>query len=297
MVQPEQGVIQQFPAHRAESAHARPVLVPAIEGDHQADRPAFTLHSAGSSEHFGNMAAPDPQGNPGETQGFTPAAEGFMVQPMFRLQTLWEARWIFAVLIVVTVALWTARRRITWIPVLLGALLILFSISFFRDPDRTVPTDPLAVVAAADGVVHDVDVIDEPEVTKGKLRRVGIFLSVFNVHTNRAPIAGKVIYSQEHEGLYLDARDPNASGKNACRTWGFQNGQTTVVVRQLTGLIARRIVGWSQVGDTVAKGERFGMIRFGSRTEIYVPQDAEITVKPGDKVEAGTTVIARLGQP
>ncbi len=215
---------------------------------------------------------------------------------MFRFQTLWEARWIFGVLFVLTALLWTARRRITWVPALLGALLILFSISFFRDPDRVPPADPLAVVAAADGVVHDVDIIEEPEVVKGKMQRVGIFLSVFNVHTNRAPIAGKVTYSQEHEGLYLDARDPNASGKNACRTWGFQSGQTTLVVRQLTGLIARRIVGWSHVGDTVAKGERFGMIRFGSRTEIYLPLDAEITVKQGDRVEAGTSIIARLKQ-
>lgn len=220
-----------------------------------------------------------------------------MVHGMFRFQTLWEARWIFGVLIVVTVALWSMRRRLTWVPALLGAALILFSISFFRDPDRTSPVDPLAVVAAADGVVHDVDEIDEPEVVKGKMKRVGIFLSVFNVHTNRAPIAGKVTYSEEREGLYLDARDPSASGKNACRTWGFQSGQTTVVVRQLTGLIARRIVGWSQVGDTVQKGERFGMIRFGSRTEVYVPLDAEVTVKKGDRVEAGTTIVARLKQP
>lgn len=216
---------------------------------------------------------------------------------MFRFQTLWEARWIFAVLFVLVAILWSMRRRISWVPALLGVALILFSISFFRDPDRTAPADPLAVVAAADGVVHDVDVIDESEVVKGKMKRVGIFLSVFNVHTNRAPIAGKVTYSEEREGLYLDARDPNASGKNACRTWGFQNGQTTVVVRQLTGLIARRIVGWSKVGDTVGKGERFGMIRFGSRTEIYLPLDAEITVKPGDRVEAATSVIARLKNP
>jgi phosphatidylserine decarboxylase len=219
-----------------------------------------------------------------------------MVHGMFRFQTLWEARWIFGVLLVATVVLWALRRRITWVPALVGVLLILFSISFFRDPSRTAPADPQAVVAAADGVVHDVDIIDEPEVTKGKMQRVGIFLSVFNVHTNRAPIDGKVIYSQEHEGLYLDARDPHCADKNACRTWGFQNGQTTVVVRQLTGLIARRIVGWSHVGDTLQKGERFGMIRFGSRTEVYVPLDAEVTVHPGDKVEAGSTIVARLRQ-
>jgi len=213
---------------------------------------------------------------------------------MLRFQTLWEGRWIFAALLFLTGCLWCLRSRISIWPSLLGFGLILFTIYFFRDPDRVAPADPKAVVAAADGVVADIREFDEPEVAKTKMKRVGIFLSVFNVHTNKAPIGGKVIYSKEYAGAYLDARDPDASGKNACRTWAFQNDQTTVVVRQLTGFIARRIVGWSKVGDTVQKGERFGMIRFGSRTEIYVPLDAEITAKVGDHVEGGVTVIARL---
>ena len=213
---------------------------------------------------------------------------------MFRFQTLWEGRWIFAAFLILTGALWVFRSRISIWPSLLGVGLILFTLYFFRDPDRVAPADPKAVVAAADGVVADIREFDEPEVAKTKMKRVGIFLSVLNVHTNKAPIGGKVIYSKEYAGAYLDARDPDASGKNACRTWAFQNNQTTVVVRQLTGFIARRIVGWNKVGDTVQKGERFGMIRFGSRTEIYVPLDAEITTKVGDHVEGGVTVIARL---
>ena len=213
---------------------------------------------------------------------------------MLRFQTLWEGRWIFAVLLALTGGLWSLRSWISVVPTLLGVGLILFSVYFFRDPDRAAPADPQAVVAAADGVVADIREVDEPEIAKTKMKRVGIFLSVFNVHTNKAPIAGKVIYSKEFPGAYLDARDPDCSGKNACRTWGIQNERATVVVRQLTGLIARRIVGWSQVGDTLQKGERFGMIRFGSRTEIYLPLDAEITAKVGDRVEGGLTVIARL---
>ena len=213
---------------------------------------------------------------------------------MLRFQTLYEARWIFAALLVLTGILWRLRSRLTLLPALLGVGLILFTVYFFRDPDRVAPADPKAVVAAADGVVADVREFVEPEVTHAKMKRVGIFLSVLNVHTNKAPIDGKVIFSKEHAGAFLDARDPDASGKNACRTWAFQNGDTTVVVRQLTGLIARRIVGWSKVGDTLQKGERFGMIRFGSRTEVYVPLDAEITVNPGDRVEGGVTIIARL---
>lgn len=213
---------------------------------------------------------------------------------MFRLQTLWEARWIFAVLFVLLVALWALRRKITRIPAFLAVGLILFSLWFFRDPDRAVPPEPEAIVSAADGVVSDIVEVEETDVAKTKMKRIGIFLSVFNVHTNRAPIAGKVIYSVEHPGAFLDARDPEASGKNACRTWGFQNDRTIIVVRQLTGLIARRIVGWSKVGDEVAKGERFGMIRFGSRTEVFVPLDAEIAVNKGDRVEGGATILARL---
>jgi phosphatidylserine decarboxylase len=208
-----------------------------------------------------------------------------------RFQTLWEARWIFAAFLTLTAALAWMRP---WAGIV-GVLLILYTFYFFRDPDRTAPSDPLAVVAAADGVVADITEIEESTITHGRMKRVGIFLSVFNVHTNKAPIEGKVIYSQEFPGAYLDARDPACSGKNACRTWGFQNGQgVTVVVRQLTGLIARRIVGWSKVGDTLAKGERFGMIRFGSRTEVYLPLDAEITANIGDRVEGGLTIIARL---
>ena len=126
------------------------------------------------------------------------------------------------------------------------------------------------------------------------MKRVGIFLSVFDVHTNRAPIDGRITYRQHREGLCLDARSPDCSGKNESMTWAFENPRATLVVKQLTGAIARRIVGWSKVGDELKKGERFGMIRFGSRTEVYLPLDATVLVKVGDRVVGGATVIARL---
>ena len=126
------------------------------------------------------------------------------------------------------------------------------------------------------------------------MRRVAIFLSVFDVHTNRAPIDGRIIYREHHEGLCLDARHPDCSVRNEAMTWAFENPRTTLVVRQITGAIARRIVGWSQVGDTLQKGERFGMIRFGSRTEIYLPVTATVLVKVGDRVAGGSSPIARL---
>lgn len=212
-----------------------------------------------------------------------------------RVQTLWEARWIFAALFILLGGFWALRYWLTLWPCLVSLGAFLYTVYFFRDPDRTSPDNPNAVVAAADGMVTDIRVVDEQEVTKTNMKRVGIFLSVLDVHTNRAPIKGKVIYSEEYEGACLDARDPEASNKNAFRTWGIQNEQVTVVVRQLTGLIARRIVGWSKVGDSLEKGERFGMIRFGSRTEVYVSLDAEITTKVGDRVTGGVTIIARLG--
>ncbi|MEI8340302.1 MAG: phosphatidylserine decarboxylase family protein [Verrucomicrobiota bacterium] len=207
-----------------------------------------------------------------------------------RFQTLYEGRWIFAVLLMLVVVLWFIKPPL----VILPALLILFCINFFRDPDRVVPADPKSIVAAADGTVTAIEEMDESEVTKTRMKRVAIFLSVFNVHTNRAPLDGKVIYTKHFPGTYLDARNPESSKKNEAMTWGFETGHGTLVVRQITGAIARRIVAWSKPGDTLKKGERFGMIRFGSRTEVYVPLNCEITVKPGDKVEGGSTVIAKL---
>jgi phosphatidylserine decarboxylase len=209
---------------------------------------------------------------------------------LMRAQTFLEARWILFVLALAAVASWIVSA---WLALVFLAL-FLFTIAFFRDPDRQVPADPNLIVAPADGTVRDIVYSDEKEVLKTKTRRVGIFLSIFNVHTNRAPIDGRIIYRQHHEGLCLDARDPDCPEKNEAMTWAFQNPSGTIVVRQLTGAIARRIVAWANVGDELKKGERFGMIRFGSRTELYLPLNAEVLVKTGDHVSGGSTVIARL---
>ena len=107
---------------------------------------------------------------------------------------------------------------------------------------------------------------------------------------------GRIIYRKSHAGLCLDARHLDCTTKHRAMTWAFQNPRVTLVVRQLTGMIARRIVGWSSVGDELRKGERFGMIRFGSRTEVYLPLDAVVLVKVGDRVSGGSSVIARLAK-
>jgi phosphatidylserine decarboxylase len=207
-----------------------------------------------------------------------------------RLQTIAEARWILAILFFLALVSWFFTA---WFS-LLFLVLILYTLFFFRDPDRNIPADRNAVLAAADGIVKDISEVEETEVLKTKMRRVGIFLSIFDVHTNRAPIDGRIIYRQHHEGLCLDARSPDCSEKNEAMTWAFENPRVTLVVRQLTGAIARRIVAWADVGDELAKGERFGMIRFGSRTEVYLPLAATVFVKVGDHVAGGSTIIARL---
>jgi phosphatidylserine decarboxylase len=207
-----------------------------------------------------------------------------------RSQTLYEARWIFGVLALVALA---GAFFLPWL-LLLVLLLTIYVFWFFRDPERVSSNDPDAVVAAADGKVADIVEIDEPEVVQSRQKRIGIFLSVFDVHTNRAPVEGRIIYKQSHAGLCLDARHADCTTKNRAVTWAFENSRGIFVVRQLTGMIARRIVGWSNVGDDLKKGERFGMIRFGSRTEVYLPLDAEVLVKVGDRVTGGTSVIARL---
>lgn len=212
-----------------------------------------------------------------------------------RFQTLYEGRVIFAVLfLLAAIGGWLGW---VWL-VVLAALLIVFCINFFRDPDRAAPAGDNVVVAAADGTVADIIEIEEEEVLKTKCLRVGIFLSVLDVHVNRAPIAGKITYTNHYPGTYpgpyLDARNVGCSKFNEALTWAFAGAQVTIVVRQITGAIARRIVPWSKVGDTVEKGFRFGMIRFGSRTEVYLPLTAVVQVKLGDKVKGGATVIATL---
>ncbi|HXP35682.1 MAG TPA: phosphatidylserine decarboxylase family protein [Chthoniobacterales bacterium] len=207
-----------------------------------------------------------------------------------RLQTLAEARWILAILFFLALATWFLSA---WLS-LFFLVLIFYTFFFFRDPDRNIPADRNAVVAAADGTVMDISEVEETEVLKTKMRRVGIFLSIFDVHTNRAPIDGRITYRQHHQGLCLDARSPDCSEKNEAMSWAFENPRATIVVRQLTGAIARRIVTWADVGDELKKGDRFGMIRFGSRTEVYLPLTASVLVKAGEHVAGGSTIIARL---
>ncbi|HUB67035.1 MAG TPA: phosphatidylserine decarboxylase [Candidatus Methylacidiphilales bacterium] len=185
----------------------------------------------------------------------------------------------------------------TWPEVLglftLFILLALFIGYFFRDPERTVPSDPNLIVSAADGLVTGVDEMDEPDFRLGRMRRIAVFLSVFDVHVNRAPFEARVTKTAYKPGKFLDARHPDASTGNECLAWRLESSRGPVAIRQIAGLIARRIVAWSGEGKAVARGERIGMIRFGSRTEVFVPLECAILVKPGDRVKGAATPIAR----
>jgi len=208
-----------------------------------------------------------------------------------RWQTLYESRWIFAVLaLLLGLSLWV----FPWAsPLFVG--LIIFTLCFFRDPVREIPPGPESIVSSADGVVADiVEVEDGP--FEGLPIRIGVFLSVFNVHVNRSPIAGEVVSTEQKNGKYLDARHPDASRLNAFRSWVIRGPERTVAVRQITGAIARRIVAWSKPGDVLEKGEHFGMIRFGSRTEVFLPAGSRVCVSKGDKVFGGKTVIAEFAK-
>lgn len=213
-----------------------------------------------------------------------------------RFQTLYEGRhFLVPSFLAAAFFGWLAGDWCGWLWLAIpAALVFIFCANFFRDPDRPIPPGDEIVVAAADGVVDAIEIVEENEVLHRQCRRVSIFLNVFDVHVNRAPIAGRITFQQHHPGTYLDARDPYCHQKNEALTWAFTGSRATLVVRQITGAIARRIVPWSGVGDAVEKGHRFGMIRFGSRTDVFLPLDAEVLVKIGDKVEGGSTVFARL---
>jgi len=209
---------------------------------------------------------------------------------MFTKRTLWEGRWPLTVLAGLMVAgLWWY-----W-PAGMAALVLLgFTVCFFRDPERAIPADPLAIVAPADGKVTDIETVTEPTFLNGPATRIGIFMSVFNVHVQRAPIAGEIKLAAYHPGKFLDARDAQAVLANENRFIGLESADGyRVAVRQVAGLIARRIVGWAGQGDQLEKGQRLGMIRFGSRVELYLPPGTEILVPLGASVQAGTTILAR----
>ncbi len=173
-----------------------------------------------------------------------------------------------------------------------GVLLLLgaFVLYFFRDPERTIPSDPDLLVSPADGRV--MEVVEEPfGGTSG--RRISIFLSVFNVHVNRSPVAGRVSAMEYRKGQFYAAMRGRASEENEQNVIHVTTDRGEIVFKQIAGWVARRILCWKVVGDTVTRGERVGMIRFGSRVDIWFPLNVEILVRPGQNVAGGSSILAR----
>ena len=173
-------------------------------------------------------------------------------------------------------------------------LLAAFSAFFFRDPERQTPAGEGKVIAPADGRVIAIEEIEESEFFHGKTKRISIFLSVFNVHVNRAPVSGEVKLMQYQPGRFHVASLPEASVENEQSIIGVDSPWGKVLFKQIAGLIARRIVCDLREGHRVQSGERFGIIKFGSRMEVYLPLSAEVKVRLREKVRAGESILGEL---
>jgi phosphatidylserine decarboxylase len=178
-----------------------------------------------------------------------------------------------------------------WVWSIIPVLLAVFFLWFFRDPDRAIPSGPGLVVSPADGVVTETSRINTPQ---GPRQRISIFLNVFDVHVNRSPISGTLTSVRYQKGLYLNAMDASSAERNEQNVVTVQGEGVEVVFKQIAGLIARRIVFNFREGDRVERGERVGLIKFGSRTDVILPGGAEIRVKKGQRVKGGASVLAEL---
>ena len=190
-----------------------------------------------------------------------------------------------------------ALNRRSWPLWLAAVLLVVIAVwvaYFFRDPERTGERGEHLVIAPADGKVVMVTEVDEPDFLKEKAIRVSIFMNVFNVHVNRYPVSGVVRYVHYNPGKFLNAAVEKASLENEQSSVGIESGSNRLLVRQIAGLIARRIVTYSKDGDSVQQGQRMGIIRFGSRVDVFLPTSARPRVKVGDVTFAGVTVVAEL---
>lgn len=181
-----------------------------------------------------------------------------------------------------------------WLVAFVFTVIALWVAYFFRDPERTGERGEQLVIAPADGKVVHVTEVDEPSFMGGKSVRVSIFMNVFNVHVNRYPVSGVVRYLHYNPGKFLNAATEKSSLENEQSSVGIEAGSNRVLVRQIAGLIARRIVTYSKEGERVKQGDRMGIIRFGSRVDVFLPTTAHVRVRVGESTFAGTTVIADL---
>lgn len=175
--------------------------------------------------------------------------------------------------------------------IFIAVILVLFTLNFFRDPDRTIPDRDDVIVSPADGTVVLIKKVLEDKFIKEEAWQISIFMSPLNVHVNRIPIDGTISYLKYHKGEYLVATDDKASEKNERSVFGISGKYGKVMFTQVAGYVARRIIYDIKLGDNVEMGERFGMIKFGSRVDVIVPENWLVKVKKGDTVKAGETIL------
>ncbi len=181
-----------------------------------------------------------------------------------------------------------------WLTAFVLTLLVLWVAYFFRDPDRTGVRGDEYVISPADGRVIDISEVDEPTFLNGRAIKISVFMNVFNVHVNRYPVSGRVTYVHYNPGKFLNAAADKASLENEQMSVGVQGASHRVLFRQIAGLVARRIVTYSRVGDDADQGERMGIIRFGSRVDVFIPVGSTVKVQLGERPVAGTTILAEL---
>ena len=186
------------------------------------------------------------------------------------------------------------RSWALWLAAFVLLLLALWVAYFFRDPERTGQRGPSLVVSPADGKLIMISEVDEPSFVQGRAIRLSIFMNVFNVHVNRYPVDGVVKHIHYNKGKFLNAASDKSSLENEQMSVGVDTGRYRILVRQIAGLIARRIVTYSKLGQQVKQGDRMGIIRFGSRVDVFVPVDSKILGKLGDVTTAGVSILAEL---
>jgi phosphatidylserine decarboxylase len=180
-----------------------------------------------------------------------------------------------------------------WIAIL-PLIITLFMVLFFRDPERKIPEGEGIFVSPADGKVILIKDVYEKDYLKAESKEISIFMSILNVHVNRSPCDGKVSLVKHSSGKFLVAHKDAASMENENTVMVLEGKDGKIVVRQVAGFLARRIVCRAEVGDELRRGERYGMIKFGSRLDVYLPKDVKIKVKAGDKVRAGETILGQM---
>jgi len=181
-----------------------------------------------------------------------------------------------------------------WLAAFVLLLLALWVAYFFRDPERIGERGPSLVVSPADGKLIMITEIDEPSFLQARAVRLSIFMNVFDVHVNRYPVEGVIKYIHYNKGKFFNAATEKSSLENEQMSVGIDNGRYRLLVRQIAGLIARRIVTYSKVGEPVRQGDRMGIIRFGSRVDVFLPVGSKVRSKLGDITTAGVTVLAEL---